>query len=229
MGILILLVAAVFSGIKEFQPLNREILTQSIGHESAQKKFQKVIGALRQECKGHVFINDPEPLFPLCGYDSAAISKTAVADYRDKGYDYFHGNGALGHPGVDLMINDADRDGIDDQTKKPAKFVSMTEGVVIDVESKWKPDSKLNDGNFIWVYDFFNHQLVYYAHIGKANVSVGDIVEAGTLLGYVGRMGASASKATSPTHLHVMVLKLNKDNLPVPSNIISFLKSIRTK
>jgi hypothetical protein len=229
MRILILLVAATFSGTKEFRPLNREILTQSIGQESAKKKFQKVISSLRQECRGHVFIQEPEPVFPLIGYDSSAISKTASADYRDKGYNYFNGNGYLGHPGVDLLIRDENRDGLDDETKKPCKIVSMTEGVVVDVETKWKPNSNMIDGNFIWIYDFVNHRLVYYAHISKAVIGVGDLVEAGTLLGYVGRTGNNASKSTSPTHLHIMILNMNEENLPVPVNSISFLRTLKSK
>ena len=127
---------------------------QTIGHESAKKKFQKIINAVREGCKGHVFVQEPESVFPLTGYDTNSISKTALIDYRDKGYDYFTGNAHLGHPGVDLNILDNDRDGIDDNLKKTVKVVSMTEGIVLDLEEKWKPESLINDGNFILIYDF---------------------------------------------------------------------------
>ena len=210
MHFLLILLLLHVSGTTDFQPLNRQILSQTIGHESAKKMFQKVIASLQEECRGHVFIQEPKMVFPLTGYDSSSISKTAAIDYRDHGYDYFNGNGHLGHPAIDLNIVDNDRDGNDDNTKKPVKIVSMTEGVVIDVEKKWTPASTLKDGNFIWVYDFYNHQLVYYAHCNKVSVKPGDIISSGSPLGTVGRTGVEASKHTSHTHLHLMILKLMK-------------------
>ena len=229
MPLFLLLMLSLSSSSKDFQSLNRQILMQTIGHESAKKKFKKIISAVKEGCKSHVFIQEPEPVFPLTGYDTNSISKTALIDYRDKGYDFFTGNAHLGHPGIDLNIIDSDRDGLDDNLKKTVKVVSMTEGIVVDIEEKWKPESLVNDGNFILVYDFVNHQLVYYAHLGKVLVDVGDIVGGGTPLGFVGRTGAIGRKPTSPTHLHLMLLKLSEDNLPTPINPITFLKSIENK
>jgi peptidoglycan LD-endopeptidase LytH len=54
-------------------------------------------------------------------------------------------------------------------------------------------------------------------------VEPGQLVQAGQKLGEVGRTGYNAWKERSPTHVHMMFLKVNADFLPEPANPLSWL------
>jgi murein DD-endopeptidase MepM/ murein hydrolase activator NlpD len=155
-------------------------------------------------------------VFPLAGYNAKAIGGKNGNGYIASGYNYFDGNKHGGHPAHDIFINDKDQDGNDDRTKKPVKVVSMTYGIVIATETSWGPASEQRGGNYIWIYVPGKNLLVYYAHNSKVFVSPCNIVNPGDVIAEVGRTGLNAYKKRSPTHLHLMMLKLDDAYFPKP-------------
>ena len=72
-------------------------------------------------------------------------------------------------------------------------MVSATEGIITRVGS-----NQLG-GNVVWVMGP-GRQMHYYAHLDRyAGVRAGDIIAAGTVLGYVGTTGNARG---TPPHLH---------------------------
>jgi hypothetical protein len=89
----------------------------------------------------------------------------------------------------------------------------MSSGLVLAIETAWKPGSDYRGGNWIWVYDPTLHGLFYYAHNSEVHVVPGQWVQAGQKLAEMGRTGFNAYKTRSPTHLH----------LPQPLNTYEWL------
>ena len=84
-------------------------------------------------------------------------------------------------------------EGIDIFARKGTPVVSSTEGILIR-----RGQSNLG-GNVVWVLGPAGHRH-YYAHLdGFSHIGVGDRVEPGTVLGYVGNTG---NARTTPPHLH---------------------------
>lgn len=84
-------------------------------------------------------------------------------------------------------------EGIDIFAKKGTPVVATTEGIVFS-----RGQNALG-GNVVWVYGP-GGQRHYYAHLDQfSDVTTGDRVRIGTLLGYVGNTG---NARTTPAHLH---------------------------
>jgi murein DD-endopeptidase MepM/ murein hydrolase activator NlpD len=84
-------------------------------------------------------------------------------------------------------------EGIDIFAKKGTPIISATEGIVL------RRGQNSLGGNVVWVLGPAGHQH-YYAHLDQfADLSTGDIVQVGTVLGYVGNTG---NAKTTPPHLH---------------------------
>jgi hypothetical protein len=203
-----------------FDRLDKQIRDGALPRAEAERQFTAVIGAL----DAHLVRAGAQPwprerwCFPLKGYDLAAAAVAAEKGYVAAGYDYFDGNRHGGHPSFDLFIADQDRDSRDDRTGQPVTVVSMTGGTVVAAEPDWEETSALRGGKYLWVYDDTNRRLVYYAHNSRLLVKVGDRVEPGTPLAWVGRSGFNAAKHRSPTHLHLTVLKIAGGH-PAPENM----------
>jgi len=160
--------------------------------------------------------------FPLKNFTSIYY-RDYGNDYKVSGYDYFQGGETKGHPAHDLMILDFNKDMLDDSTKMPVDVVSMSSGVVIATDATWEPGSKLRGGKYVKVYDATNKGIFYYSHLSKVSVKPGDIVNAGTKIGEVGRTGRKANLPAGKTHLHVAFLKVT-DGYPLPDDIIKDLR-----
>lgn len=198
-----------------FQELIFLIQQRKIEPSTAQINFQRIIDSLRRENGNIRYVQEPKPIFPLKGYTLATSYKPTMSKYTDTLYNFFEK--ALNiHPAIDLFIKDKNKDGIDDITKKQVAVVSITEGVVIAVNK----NKELGD---IWVYDFYNHALIYYAFCQKINVHVGDRLGSGTQIASVGIRGKQQCKKGAGTRLHVMILSLGEDNLPQPMNPLEIL------
>ncbi|NCX95441.1 MAG: M23 family metallopeptidase [Chitinophagia bacterium] len=167
--------------------------------------------------------NTKNEVFPLQGYNAKAIGGKQGSGYIPHKYNYFDGNRHLGHPAHDIFINDKNQDALDDITGKPVNVLSASYGIVVALENKWDTASAMRGGNYIWIYNAAKRALYYYAHNSKVVVKVGDIVEPGTIIATVGRTGANAYKKRSPTHLHFMMLVLEKNYYPVPQNTYQML------
>lgn len=84
-------------------------------------------------------------------------------------------------------------EGIDIFAERGTPVLAATEGIVLQL------DETALGGKVIWVLGP-GGQRHYYAHLDDfANVSAGQRVEAGALLGYVGNTG---NAKTTPPHLH---------------------------
>ncbi|MEM5275891.1 M23 family metallopeptidase [Cupriavidus taiwanensis] len=97
--------------------------------------------------------------------------------------DTWHGARAGGrkHEGIDIFA------------PRGREVVSATEGIVTRVGT-----NQLG-GNVVWVMGP-GRQMHYYAHLDRyAGVRAGDIIAAGTVLGYVGTTGNARG---TPPHLH---------------------------
>jgi len=202
----------------DFDALNDKIRDQLISMEDALGLVQKLLPKLKTyfyENGGQDFPKSSW-VFPVKGYNLKAIGGANGSGYVASGYDYFDGNKHGGHPAHDIFIFDKNQDCVDDNTRKPVNVLSMTGGIVIACETVWDTASNLRGGKYVWVYDPFSNSLFYYAHNSEVLVMPCDILKPGFTIATVGRTGLNAFKKRSPTHLHIMQLKLDNDNYPRP-------------
>lgn len=217
---------AAVSASARFNKLNTAIRDGKIARQAAEKELGRLLVEVAEEYYrlGGKSFSAETWRFPLAGYDSRAIGGGKGRGYLAGGYDYFSGNRHGGHPSYDIFIRDRDQDGRDDRSGLPVAVISMTGGIVVAMEREWQPGSTLRGGKYIWVYDPASDLLLYYAHNSEVVVGLGDLVEPGSLLGYVGRSGYNAFRRRSPTHLHLTALRGNHGR-PVPVRILPALEN----
>ena len=212
----------------DFNALNTKIRDGKINKEAALKQLQELFPKLKTyyyKNGGKDFSKDTW-IFPVQGYNAKSIGGENGSGYVPSGYDYFKGNKHGGHAAHDIFIADKNQDGLDDLTKKPVHIISITGGIVIATETSWDTASDLRGGKYIWVYDPASASLFYYAHNETLFVKPGAIVKPGDTLATVGRTGMNAFKKRSPTHLHLMQLKLDSTFYPKPVDCYLELKRI---
>ena len=226
-----------YSYCQQFNTLYTQIREQSIQPDSARATFGRILTRLH----GRYRTNNDFPTdtvtqsgrarvamwFPLKGYSGSAIGGAHGEGYRGKGFDLFDYRVRGSHPAQDIFIRDKNQDSVDDLTGKPVDVLSMSEGLVLAVETGWKPVHEYRGGNWIWIYDPVRNGLFYYAHNNMVSVAMGDWVRAGQKIAEVGRSGFNAYQARSPTHLHLMYLQLEVNGLPQPQNAYSWLLSAK--
>lgn len=225
----------LYSYCQQFQTLYTQIREQSVTPDSARKQFSHIMHGLqtrfhsmesfRQDSiqrdslrKTGLYFN-----FPIRGYSPSAIGGRHGEGYRGNGFDLFDYTVRGSHPAQDIFISDRNQDNIDDRTGQPVDILAMSRGLVLAIETAWKPGSEYRGGNWIWVYDPNLHGLFYYAHNNEVDVTPGQWVSAGDKLGEMGRSGFNAYKTRSPTHLHLMYLQIKPDGLPQPINTYEWL------
>ncbi|WP_461129435.1 M23 family metallopeptidase [Spirosoma aerophilum] len=229
----------LYTYCQQFQTLYTQIREQSITPDSARLHFSGIMHDLqsrfhslesfRQDSiqrdslqRTGMYFN-----FPIRGYSTSAIGGTHGEGYRGNGFDLFDYNVRGSHPAQDIFITDRNQDTIDDRTGKPVDILAMSQGLVLGIETGWKPGSEYRGGNWIWVYDPMLHGLFYYAHNNQVDVKPGQWVKAGQKLGEMGRSGFNAYKTRSPTHLHLMYLQIKPNGLPQPINTYEWLLSAK--
>jgi peptidoglycan LD-endopeptidase LytH len=186
-----------------------------IDKTSAQAQLPGIVNDIQQICAKYDFAEHQSWVFPLKEYGSKSIAPKGSDFQPDivygvspiKGYNFFDGNRHGGHPAHDIFIRDKDQNTLDDQTQKQVDALAMVDSIALSIFIGWQAGSKLRGGNYIWLYNPQQDIFFYYAHLDKILVSSGDFVKAGTVIGTVGRTGLLANKKTSPTHVHLMVLK----------------------
>ncbi|MEZ0484193.1 M23 family metallopeptidase [Fibrella aquatica] len=222
-----------YSYCQQFNTLYIKIREESILPDSARASFGRTMIGLYERYRS----NNDYPTdtvsesgrqrtamwFPLKGYTSTAIGGSHGEGYRGKGFDLFDYNVRGSHPAQDIFIRDRNQDSVDDETGKPVDVLSMSDGLVLAVETGWTSAQEYRGGNWIWVYDPVRNGLFYYAHNKVVNVTMGDWVRAGQKIAEVGRTGFNAYKPRSPTHLHLMYLQLQPNGLPMPQNTYPWL------
>ncbi|MEZ0538592.1 M23 family metallopeptidase [Fibrella arboris] len=222
-----------YSYCQQFNTLYIKIREESILPDSARAAFSRTMLGLRT----HFRANEDFPAdttteagrgrqvlwFPLKGYSASAIGGTHGEGYRGNGFDLFDYNVRGSHPAQDIFIRDQNQDSVDDRNGKPVDVLSMSDGLVVAMETGWTPAQEYRGGNWIWVYDPVRNGLFYYAHNNVVIVAMGDWVRAGQKIAEVGRTGLNAYKPRSPTHLHLMYLQLQANGLPLPQNTYNWL------
>lgn len=229
----------VYTYCQQYQTLYTQIREQTVTPDSARKKFSVIMRGLQQRFEsaatppidslqrdslrrtGRYFA------FPIRGYTPAAIGGTHGEGYRDRGFDLFDYKVRGSHPAQDIFVADRNQDNIDDQTRQPVDVLAMSSGVVLAIETDWRPGSEYRGGNWIWIYDPVLRGLFYYAHNSQVDVSPGQWVQAGQKLAEMGRTGFNAYKTRSPTHLHLMYLQIQPNGLPEPVNPYEWLRTAR--
>ncbi|WP_170315649.1 MULTISPECIES: M23 family metallopeptidase [Spirosoma] len=229
----------VYAYCQQFQTLYTLIREQRVAPDSARMAFSGIMKGLQERFRS---VDSFQPdsaqrdslrrtgryfAFPLRGYAPSAIGGTHGEGYRGNGFDLFDYNVRGSHPAQDIFISDRNQDYLDDRTRQPVDILSMSNGLVLGIETGWLPGSEYRGGNWIWIYDPTLHGLFYYAHNSHITVAPGQWVQAGQKIGEMGRTGFNAYKSRSPTHLHLMYLQIQPDGLPLPLNTYSWLLSAR--
>ena len=125
--------------------------------------------------------------FPVSGRDAAAVG-SRFRDPRD--------GGRREHHGVDIFA------------PRETAVVAASDGVVTSVGT-----SRLG-GNVVWVWDAARDQSHYYAHLSRQAVRIGERIEAGDVIGYVGNTGNARG---TPPHLHFGIYALREGPIdPLP-------------
>ncbi len=127
--------------------------------------------------------------------------------------------GKRGHEGTDIMPSESER-GL-------YPIVSMTDGVVVN--KGW-----LEKGGYRLGIVAPQGAYFYYAHMDSyADVEVGDVVQAGDLLGYMGDTGYGPEGTTGqfPVHLHVGIyIYPNETEISInPYPILRYLEDRKIK
>ncbi|OYU95115.1 MAG: peptidase M23 [Bacteroidetes bacterium B1(2017)] len=210
---------------EEFNQLNTFVRDSKIEKDKAKARFSTLLNEIENELSKLSFVYiDSSLYFPMKGYNLSAVGGKNGNGYVPGNYSYFDGNAHTGHAAQDIFIRDTNQDSKDDLYTKDVPILSMSAGVVIACEPNWDINSNLRGGKYIWVFDPLNHYLYYYAHQKKIIVKPGDWVKAGQEIGLMGRTGKNAYQKRSPTHLHLMVLKLDSNYMPKPINAYPVLK-----
>lgn len=211
---------SVESVCDKWDRLDKQIVNLEIDKEEAvelMEKYENEVVKYFIEHNGR-FVKRDEWVYPLKKFTSVTHRDNGI-DYRLSTYDYFQGSNTKGHPAHDIFILDDNKDLLDDSTGKPVDIVSMSSGVVVAVDTTWKPGSLLRGGRYVKVFDVTNMKIFYYSHISKVSVKPGDIVNAGDKIGEVGRTGRKTILPKGKTHLHVALLKSVR-GYPIPEWII---------
>jgi murein DD-endopeptidase MepM/ murein hydrolase activator NlpD len=204
-----------------FDRIDKQVRDGLISRDEARQAFRDLLPALNRYCADKcpdASTSVSEWIFPVAGYrPSRSIGGKMGSGYTAKGYDYFDGKRHHAHPAHDIFIHDGNQDSLDDRTGKPVRVLSVADGIVVGVETRWDKGSDLRGGIYVLIYRPSTQDLFYYAHLRSVLVQLGDCIGPGQPIGEVGRTGKNASLSRSPTHLHFEQLRFF-DAYPRPLN-----------
>lgn len=200
--------------VADWHSIERAVRNGTMTSSAAQARMKDVVARLRSSYALTVAGLPERWVFPVQGYSSETIRRKdfkAAARYRNgtvRKYDFFAGNQHRGaHPAYDIPIRDTNRDAMDDRSGAPVNVVAMTPAVVVSVCREWPANRQLQGGNYAWLYNPDADTFFYYAHLNTIEVEDGALLAPGDVIGTVGRSGVAAARASSKTHLHLMVLR----------------------
>jgi peptidoglycan LD-endopeptidase LytH len=226
--IVFLFLSATQSPVATWENFEKAVRDQTIKKEDARKEFPDIYKGLKDVCRSYPFNTDSQWLFPVKGYGKKDVGKGGFrpdiyyGSSPIKGYDFYDGNRHGGHPAYDIFIHDKNQDAIDDRTKSHVAVIAPVDILVLSTEAVWDKGSEIRGGRYIWALDPVHDQIIYFAHLNDVIVKPGSFIKAGSEIGTVGRSGKNAFPPRSPTHLHLMVLKVDGDSL-VPFDYIHYL------
>lgn len=199
-----------------------------IEKQRAKKEVSSLLKQLKQLYTAQsVYSKTDRIAFPVKGYTAKAIGGLNGEGYKPENFNFYDGNRHTGHPAHDIFINDKDQNCLDDRTGKPVTIASVSNGIVVATETTWQAGSKLRGGIYVMVYNPLDDMLYYYAHNNKLLVKPGVLVNSGDALAKLGRSGLNAFKARSPTHLHIMALKVKATGNLIAFDLYPVLRSMK--
>lgn len=213
---------------QRFRELLVDIRTMAISPYDAEKRFQAIMRELHRNYPP-AFTDSAQVkiVFPLLGKNYRSVGGNGQG-FRGNGFDLFDHTVSGSHPAHDIFIYDRNHDCIEDTSGEYIGVVAVSGGVVIANEMDWHEGMDFRGGNYVWLYDFQTGGLWYYAHLREVYVYPGQLVKAGDKIGEVGRSGFNAIANRSDTHLHLMHLAMNDENLPRPMDTFGWLKNAET-
>lgn len=195
---------------EEWNTLEKNIRDNKISDKEAKDTFSKLISKIKSYTDTLHQEYSEKWKFPVSGYASNTIGK---GGFQPKGYNFFDGNKHGGHAAYDIFIYDNNQDGIDDKTKKSVDIIAPIDLLILSINTCWEKTSVIRGGNYIYGYNPQANLLLYFAHLDSVKVIGGMNIKQGKKIATLGRTGKNAFVKRSPTHLHMMVLKIKGDQL----------------
>lgn len=192
---------------RQWNALYEKIQYGAVDRREAGRILRQMTGLLRRQIS---VPQDSNVYFPLENYDLDAVGGGG-SGYAESNYNFLHGNVHRGHPAHDIFIHDENEDGLDDHTRQPVHVLAMADGIVVALKNNWTEEDTLRGGNYLMIYNPNLQRFYYYAHNDSILVRLGGIVNAGSRIATVGRTGKNAFPKRSPSHLHLMVLKITEE------------------
>ncbi len=206
--------------IDKWDYFEKAVRDQKILKDSAKKVFPSLYEKLKQYADKFKFDTLTSPwTFPVNGYGIESVGKGGFkpdiyyGGSSIKGYNFYDGNKHGGHPAYDLFILDKNQDCLDDSSGKPVNIIAPVDLMILSVFKDWVKGSGIRGGNYVWALNPLEDQIFYFAHLDSILVKGGDFCKEGTSIGTVGRSGKNAWVKRCPTHLHMMVLKIDGTEL----------------
>ena len=213
--ILLCVLPAVGSGEDDWQQFERRVREDQISYEDGLKEIRRWGNLLPQVYPAERF--EGRLFFPVKGYGLKHVGGRNGSGYKPSRYEFVGPNRRSGHPAQDIFVYDGNQDHLDDRTGKPVEILALADGIVLSTSGEWTPDLPANGnrgGNYVWIYHPALGLFAYYAHLQDIRVALGERVAGGQVIATLGRTGTNAYPERSPTHLHLMLLRL-KDMTPV--------------
>jgi hypothetical protein len=223
--------SALCGPIEDWDLFEKHIRDQTISKDSAHHLFPVIYDSLLIFSSRFSFANQSPWTFPVQGYSIHDAGKNSFkpdiyyGGSPIKGYDFYDGNRYGGHPAYDIFIHDKNRDCRDDRTGKQVNVVAPCDMFILSTNTLWQKGSDIRGGNYIWAVAPQSGELLYFAHLDSVLVGKGTFVQSYERIGTIGRTGKNAVSKDSPTHLHMMVLRISKDGITP----VDFIKSFSEK
>lgn len=205
-----------------------EIREQRISEPDARLVFAEIVKDLQNKYPTPKLDSaNMQMVFPLKGKNYRDVGGKGRGFYA-RLFNLFDHSISRSHPAHDIFIYDVNRDLRDDNTGEFVDLLAVNDGFIVATETNWKEGDEFKGGNYVWLYDFTNGGLWYYAHMRQVYAVEGQLVKAGDKLGEVGRTGFNADNRRSDTHLHLMFLKIDEIGNPTPVNHYPWLQNAKT-
>ncbi len=208
------------SAIDKWDNFEKAVRNQTISKDSAKKVFPSLHAELKNYAEKYKFDTlITSWAFPVDGYGMDALGKGGFkpdiyyGGSTIKGYDFYDGNKHGGHPAYDIFILDKNQDCVDDNDGKPVNIAAPVDLMILSIFKAWVKGSGIRGGNYVWALDPYDNQIFYFAHMDSIFVEGGDFCNKGTPIGTMGRSGKNAWVKRCPTHLHMMILKIEGNEL----------------
>jgi len=216
--------------IEKWDVFEKEVRNQTISKDSAKKVFPSLYTELKKYAEKHKFDTSTTSwAFPVAGYGINAIGKGGFkpdiyyGGSTIKGYNFYDGNKHGGHPAYDIFILDKNQDCLDDDSGQPVNITAPVDLMILSFFKDWVRGSGIRGGNYVWALDPIENQIFYFAHLDSIFVKGGDLCKKGKPIATMGRSGKNAWVKRCPTHLHMMVLKIDGEEL-IPLNYLHLLE-----